>query len=351
VKVGIIGLPNAGKSSLFNLLTGAGAKVDLYPFTTVDRNVGVVQVPDPRLERIGALLKPEKLTPAHVDFTDIAGLVKGASHGEGLGNRFLAHVREAHLLLHLVRNYAAPDIPHVFDTVDPDRDVAVVEAELAIADLAVVEKRLDHVRKEPKGTDHDRLLAALEALAAALAEGLRAPDLHPEERAAVRDLGLFVLKPVVCVVNCSDTEPADPAAFPRLAARDPLLVSTRLEEGLAGFSADERAELRTALDLAPDGPDAVTARAFAALDLIRFYTVKGPESRAWAAPRGITAVEAAGLIHSDLADGFIRTDVLRFDDLEASGGFTAARDAGKVKVEGRNYVVQDGDVLLVKFRT
>ncbi|MBN2537902.1 50S ribosome-binding GTPase, partial [candidate division WOR-3 bacterium] len=211
MKVGIVGLPNAGKSSLFNLLTGAAAKVDLYPFTTVDRNVGVAQVPDERLERIGALLRPDKLTPAHIDFADIAGLVRGASTGEGLGNRFLAHIREAHLLLHLTRNYAAPDIPHVFDTVDPDRDVAVVEAELAIADLAVVEKRLDHVRKETKNTEHDRLLSALEALAGSLAGGFRAPELHPEERTAVRDLGLFVLKPVVLAVNCSDTEPADPA--------------------------------------------------------------------------------------------------------------------------------------------
>lgn len=350
MKVGIIGLPNAGKSSLFNLLTGAGARVDLYPFTTIDRNVGVVTVPDERLAEIGRLLRPEKLTPAHIDFTDIAGLVKGASAGEGLGNRFLGHVREADLLVHVVRNFAAPDIPHVFDTVDPDRDVAVVEAELAIADLAVVEKRLDHVRKEPRGTEHDRLLAALEALAGALAAGFRAPDLHPDERAAVRELGLFVLKPVVWTVNCSDTEPADPSRFPGLASRDPLLVSTRLEEGLAGFEPDERVELRASLNLAPDGPPAITGRAFAALDLIRFYTVKGPESRAWAAPRGITAVEAAGLIHSDLAEGFIRTDVLRFEDLEDCGDFAAARDAGKVKVEGRNYVVQDGDVLLVKFR-
>ena len=350
MRVGIVGLPNAGKSSLFNLLTDAGAKVDCYPFTTVDRNVGVVPVPDERLDEIGRLLEPDKLTPAHVDFVDIAGLVKGASTGEGLGNRFLGHIREAHLVLHLVRNFPAPDIPHVFDTVDPDRDVDVVESELAVADLATVEKRLDHVRKEKRTTENQRVLSALEKLHESLGQGFRAPELHDEERQAVRDLNLFVLKPVICAVNCSDSEAAEPARFPKTAARTNLLFSAALEEAAGGFSETERADLRVSLNLAPEGPAGIVARCFGQLDLIRFYTVKGPESRAWAAPRGLTALDAAAMIHSDLAEGFIKTDVVNYDDLRQAGDFHKARDAGKVKVEGKSYVVQDGDVLLIKFR-
>jgi hypothetical protein len=350
MRVGLVGLPNVGKSSLFNLLTGASARVDAYPFTTIEKNVGVATVPDDRLETIGRLLKPEKLTPAHVDFVDIAGLVEGASRGEGLGNRFLAHIRESHLILHLVRNFASPDAPHVFATVDPDRDAAVVESELAIADLALCEARLERLHKEPKTPENVLLLEALEPVTAALREGFRLPGLSPEHRAALRPLQLFITRPLVYAVNCSDTEPADPARFPAVAARTNLLFSTALEEAMREFSPDERVELRQGLGLAPEGPDGIVGRCFAELDLIRFYTIKGVESRAWAAPRGTTAVEAAGFIHTDLAAGFIRAEVLNYTDLAAAGDFHLARDAGKVKIEGRNYVVQDGDVLLIRHR-
>jgi hypothetical protein len=351
VKVGIVGLPNAGKSSLFNLLTEAQARVDCYPFTTIEKNVGVVTVPDDRLETIGKLLKPEKLTPAHIDFVDIAGLVKGASQGEGLGNKFLAHVREAHLLLHLVRNFSSPDVPHVFDTIDPDRDAEIVENELALADLAVVEPRLEHVRKEPKSPERDHLLPALEKLNSALAQGFVRPELTSDERAAVRPLNLFVTKPIVYAVNCSDIEPADPKAFPKLAARDTLLFSCALELAMKDFAEPEQVELRASLGLAPEGPQGLVTRGFAELDLIRFYTVKGVESRAWSAPRGLTAHEAAAMIHSDLAQGFIKAEVLAYRDLVQAGDFHLARENGKVKIEGKNYVVQDGDVLLIKFRS
>ncbi len=350
MKVGIVGLPNAGKSSLFNLLTDAGARVDLFPFTTVDKNVGVVLVPDERLKTIGALLKPEKLTPAHIDFVDIAGLVKGASHGEGLGNRFLGHIREAHLILHLARNFASPDIPHVFDTVDPDRDVDVVETELALADLALVDARLERLHKEPKTPELQLLLHALDKFKPALEQGLRLPALAPEELAAVRPMNLFVTKPVIYALNCSDDVAADRAAFPQLAQRDPLLFSAALEAGLAGFTEAEKTELRSSLGLAPEGPAGIVSRCFARLDLVRFYTVKGEESRAWAAGRGTTALDAAAMIHSDLAQGFIKAEVLAYSDLAAAGGFAPARDAGKVKTEGKHYLVQDGDVLLIRFR-
>ncbi|MEO0078571.1 MAG: redox-regulated ATPase YchF [candidate division WOR-3 bacterium] len=349
MKVGIVGLPNVGKSSLFNLLTAGSAKVDLYPFTTIDKNVGVVLVPDERLQRIGEILRPEKLTPAHIEFVDIAGLVKGASAGEGLGNRFLAHIREADMILHIVRNFASTAIPHVFDSVDPDRDVSVVEAELALADLAIVEKRLEHVRKEPKSPEQQQLLGALECVRTALAAECT-PELDLAQRQALKGLGLITIKPVVYAVNCSDSMPADPGTFPRTAARTNLLFSAALEAGMATFDEPDKIELRVSLGLAPEGPSGIVTRCFAALDLVRFYTIKGSESRAWAAPRGTTAIEAAAMIHTDLARGFIRADVLAYQDLVMCGDFHACRESGRVKTEGPSYVVQDGDVLLIKFK-
>lgn len=349
MRVGIVGLPNVGKSSLFNILTAGNARVDLYPFTTIEKNVGVVLVPDRRLDEIGRILRPEKLTQAHVEFVDIAGLVKGASQGEGLGNKFLGHIREADLVLHIVRAFGAGDIPHVLDTVDPDRDVDIVEAELAVADLDIVQKRLEHVRKEPKSPEQHLLLGALEHAEAALARGEH-PGLGHEESGALRDLGLVLAKPFIYAVNCSDNEPADPARFPRTAARTNLLFSAALEIGMADFSETEKTEMRRSLGLAPEGPAGIVSRCFAALDLIRFYTVKGPESRAWSAPRGITALEAATMIHTDIGKGFIKAEVVAHKDLVASGDFHACRDSGHVKVEGKNYVVQDGDVLLIRFK-
>ncbi len=350
MRVGIIGLPNVGKSSLFNLLTKGQAKVDSYPFTTIEKNVGVVTVPDLRLEQISQLLHPEKVTPAHIDFVDIAGLVKGASQGEGLGNRFLAHIREAHLLLHLVRNFPADEVSHVFDAVNPDEDAQIVENELALADLAIVEKRLEHVRKEPKSPEREHLLQALEKLYPALEQGFARPELSREELSALKSLNLFVTKPMLYGINCSDTIPTDPEQFPRLAQFDPVLFSCALELATVGFAEDERRELRTSLGLTPEGPQALVERSFKKLNIIRFYTVKGTESRAWAAPLGTTALDAAAMIHSDLASGFIKAEVLHYTDLVSAGGFQTARETGKVKIEGKNYLVQDGDILLIRFR-
>lgn len=349
MKVGIVGLPNVGKSSLFNLLTAGNAKVDLYPFTTIEQNVGVVLVPDERLDRIARILKPERATPAHVDFVDIAGLVKGASTGEGLGNKFLGHIREADMILHLVRSFSAGNIPHVLDTIDPDRDAAIVESELAVADLAIVEKRLEHVRKEPKTPAQLLLLEALDRLHSELARGAR-PVLSPEQGRATRELGLILTKPVIYAVNCSDTEPADLARFPVTAAKTNLLFSAALEAGMNDFAEPDRVDLRRSLNLTPEGPAGIITRCFEALRLIRFYTVKGTESRAWAAPAGTTAVEAAFHIHTDIGNGFIKAEVVNYRDLVTCGDFHVCRDQGHVKVEGRTYVVQDGDVLLVKFR-
>ncbi|MBM3315926.1 redox-regulated ATPase YchF [candidate division WOR-3 bacterium] len=351
MKVGIVGLPNAGKSSLFNILTGAGAHVDLYPFTTVERNVGVVLVPDERLERIAAIVKPRRLTRAHIDFVDVAGLVKGASHGEGLGNRFLADIREADILLHVVRGFDAADIPHVLDTVDPDRDADIVEAELALADLAVLDRWLDHARKEARTPEQQLPLRVAERVKAALERGDAPAGLTREERFCIRGLGLFAVKPALHALNCSDAEPPDPGRFPKLAAKRPLLFSAALEAGMAGMAESDRRELRTGLGLSPAGTTEIVSRCFDELGLMRFYTVKGEESRAWSAVRGTTAVEAAAAIHTDIGRGFIKAEVVSYQDLIAAGDFAAARAGGKVKVEGKNYVVQDGDILLIRFRT
>lgn len=351
MKVGIVGLPNAGKSSLFNILTGADARVDRYPFTTVDRNVGVVAVPDERLERIAAVIKPQRVTPAHVDFVDIAGLVKGASHGEGLGNRFLAHIREANLLLYVVRAFNSPDIPHVFDTIDPDRDLKILSAELALADLSVLERWLDHARKESRTPEQQLMLSTAERIKSALDRDEAMPQLNNEELASVRSLNLFALKPALYALNCSDTESTAISHFPRLATSAPILFSAALEQAMIGLDESEKAELRRMLGLDPRGPSAIVERCHEMLGLIRFYTIKGDESKAWSAPRGITAVEAAASIHSEIGKGFIKAEVVSYADLVSEGDFARARTNGKIRIEGKNYQVQDGDVLLIRFRT
>ncbi len=350
MKVGIVGLPNVGKTSLFNLLTGAQARVDLFPFTTIEKNVGTVTVPDERLNRIAQTINPRRVTPAHIDFIDIAGLVKGASQGEGLGNKFLAHIREAHLILHLIRNFTTPDIPHILETVDPDRDMEIVESELALADLSIIEKRLASASKQPAAPERHFLLSALEKINAALQRGFQAPELTSEERQAVKELNLFVLKPVVYAVNSSDTEPTLTAQFPKLASRNPILFSSALEKDLASLSENEKIELRQSLNLTPEGPIAIVSRCFAQLNLIRFYTIKGDESRAWSAPNGTTALDAAFMIHTDMGKGFIKAEVVSFQDLIATGGFQEAQSAGKVKIEGKSYQIKDGDVLLIRFK-
>lgn len=351
MKVGLVGLPNVGKTSLFNLLTGAGARVDLFPFTTIEKNSGVVTVPDRRLTKIAEVIKPKKITPAHIDFVDIAGLVKGASAGEGLGNKFLAHIREADLILHIIRNFTSPDIPHILDSVDPERDAEIVELELAIADLGVVEKRLASAHKEPATPEKKHLITALEKLSSSLRKAFISPELTPEERRVVKDLSLFVLKPVIYTLNCSSTEPADISSYPRIALRKPILFSAELEQLLGDLSETEKIEMRISLNLNPEGPEAIVTACFSALNLIRFYTIKGEETRAWAAPAGITALDAAYMIHTDIGKGFIKAEVVNWQELIATGGFQTAHNCGKIKIEGKNYCVQDGDVLLIKFKS
>lgn len=350
MRVGIVGLPNVGKSSLFNLLTKAGAKVDLYPFTTIEKNFGMVTVPDERLKRIGELLKPPKLTFATIEFVDIAGLVKGASKGEGLGNKFLAHIRESNLLLHLLRNFSDSTIPHIYGTVDPERDMEIVNTELAIADLEVVERNLNKFAKVPKTKEIEDRLCALEKVRSALNAGFEPPLLNSEESEAIKDMGLFIVKPMVYALNCSDTAPLDINKMPRFSNQDIFAFSQALEETMEDFLEEEKRKARTELNLAPEGPAGIVKRCFSRLNLICFYTIKGEESRAWSIPKGTKIVDAAGKIHSDFAQGFIKAEVVSFDDLVQSGDFHLAKEQGKVRIEGKNYEVKDGDVILIKFR-
>jgi hypothetical protein len=351
MKIGIVGLPNAGKSSLFNLLTKAGAKVDLYPFTTIEKNVGVVVVPDERLRRIGELLKPPKLTSATIEFVDIAGLVKGASKGEGLGNKFLSHIRETNLLLHLIRNFSDASIPHIYENVDPERDMEIVNTELAVTDLEVVERRLSTLVKEAKTPENQTRLHALEKVKKALSIGFQPLTLNHEELESIKEMGLFIVKPTIYALNCSDSTPVDINTMPKLKNQDVLLFSAALEEEIEDFSETEKHEARKELNLSEGGPAGIVQKCFTRLNLIRFYTVKGEESRAWSIPRGTKIVGAAGKIHSDFAEGFIKAEVVAFDDLAASGNFHLAKEHGKVRIEGKNYEVKDGDVILIKFKT
>jgi len=342
MRLGIVGLPNAGKSSLFNLLSRSQAKVDLYPFTTIDQNVGIVAVPDERLTTLGRLLKPPKLTAATIEVIDIAGLVQGASKGEGLGNQFLAHIREVDLIIHLLRGFEATSVPHIYGSVDPQRDMEIVEAELALADLSVTSSRLQKLIKGPK-TDETELLTKLKS---ALEQGQPLPSLNSRELELAKPLNLFSLKPVLYALNQGST-----GAPTGTVSREKLFTfSAQVEEEIADFAEADRQDLRRSLGINEAGPLGIIEQSFVELGLIRFYTTKGEETRAWSIPRGTKMAEAAGKIHSDLKEGFIKAEVTTYPELVAAGGFHEAKNEGKVRIEGREYMVKDGDVVLVKFK-
>ncbi len=351
MKVGLVGLPNVGKSSFFNLLTKANAKVDLYPFTTIEKNVGVVIVPDERLEMIGKILKPPKITFATIEFIDIAGLVKGASQGEGLGNKFLGHIRETDLILHIVRNFEDGSIPHIYNSVDPHRDIEIVESELALADLEIIKRNLEKLKKQSLNNEDKHRLELLERLEANLARGIIKSNLDDNERKILKDLNLFCLKPYIYAINCSDKIKTDLGNLTRLKDETTFLFSIALEEGLMDFSEEEKREMRVSLGLNVDGISGIVKACFEKLNLIRFYTIKGDESRAWAIPENTNIIDAAGRIHSDMASGFIKAEVMHYNDLIACQDFNKARETGHIRIEGKNYIVHDGDIILIKFAT
>jgi len=353
MKVGIVGLPNAGKSSLFNALTRAGAEAGNYPFTTVEPNVAIVPVPDDRLDQVAAIVGARPVVHETIAFHDIAGLVRGAHSGEGLGNKFLANIRETDAILHVVRAHDDPQVVHPEGRVDPLADVETIETELLYADLEQAERRLERVAKQAKSLD--KALVAEEAwlrdLVAGLQEGRPARDFPPPAAApdALRNLQPLTAKPVLYVANVG--EDAGLAVPPELAERGAALaVSARIESELAELDDEEARVMREDLDVEESGLERIIKGAFELLRLISFFTAgEGKEARAHAIPVGTTAWQAAGKIHSDIQRGFVRAEVVPWEVLVEAGGYAGARDRGALRLEGRDYRMADGDVITIKF--
>ncbi|HVA61040.1 MAG TPA: redox-regulated ATPase YchF [Mycobacteriales bacterium] len=352
--IGIVGLPNVGKSTLFNALTRAAVLAANYPFATIEPNVGVVPVPDPRLQRLAALYDSARIVPATVSFVDIAGLVRGASEGQGLGNRFLANIREADAICEVVRVFADPDVAHVDGRVSPESDIGTVNTELVLADLDTVDSRLARLERESRmRPEMQARLATVQAARAVLDAGrpiAGEPDL---DRAALADLHLLTDKPFIYVFNVDDTDLGDRELAAKLAASvapaPAVLLCAKLESELVELPDDEAAELLREAGQDEPGLNRLAAVGFEALGLQTFLTAGPKEARAWTIRSGATAPEAAGVIHTDFQKGFVKAEVVSFEDLLAAGSLPAARAAGRARIEGKDYVMQDGDVVEFRF--
>ncbi len=361
MKLGIVGLPNVGKSTLFNAITKAGAECANYPFCTIEPNVGMVAVPDERLEKLAEIYHPEKVTPAVIEFVDIAGLVKGASHGEGLGNKFLSHIREVDAICEVVRCFEDTNIVHVDGRINPIRDIETINLELIFADLETIEKRIDNTKKKLKADKkYQEELTVLEKVKQTLEQGksARSLNLNEEEKEILKDSFLLTMKPILYIANVSEEQLAQGkedenvkkvVEYAKQENAEVIPLCVKIEEELASLEDDEQKEMLEALGLEESGLNKVIKASYDLLGLMSFLTAGEPEVRAWTIKKGTKAPQAAGKIHSDIERGFIRAEIVSYNDLVKEGSINAVKEKGLMRSEGKDYIMQDGDVVLFRF--